>query len=65
MLVGPSLFGRHVVLTLVRSRDAVIVDGPARIALDFTSTAAAETPNECTELGQAFCFQARTIADML
>ena len=55
-LVGPPTFGRRVVLTLVRTPDAVIADGPGGIAPDLTSTAAAETPNQCTELGQAFVF---------
>ena len=43
--------------------NAVIADGPDGIAPYFTSTAAAETPNECTELGQAV--QASTIAGTL
>ena len=45
-----------VVLTLVGPPDAVIANGPGGIAPDFTSTAAAETPNECIELGQTFLF---------
>ena len=55
-LVGTPTFGRRVVLTLVRTPDPVIADGPGGIAPDFKSTAAAETPNECIELGQTFLF---------
>ena len=55
-LVGAPSFGRLVVLTLVGPPDAVIADGLGGIAPDFTSTAAAETPNECTELGRRLLF---------
>ena len=49
------LFGRRIILTLVGPLDAVIADGVGGTP-DFTSTAASETPNECTELGQVFLF---------
>ena len=62
-LVGAPPFGRRVLLTLVRTPDAVIAGGPGGIAPDLTSTTAAETPNECTERGRRFCFQGSTIAD--
>ena len=64
-LVGAPSFGRIVVLTLVGPQDAVIADGPGGIAPDFTSTAAAETPNECTELEQVFfsgTYHCRTVS---
>ena len=54
-LVGAPPFGRRIVLTLVGLPDAVIADGVGGPP-DFTSKAASETPNECTELGQVFLF---------
>ena len=55
-LVGAPPFERRVLLTLDRTPDAVIADGAVGIAPDLMSTTAAETPNECTERGQAFLF---------